>query len=221
MITITEENYLIEIWRIYNTCGTVSINNISQRLSVKKPSANSMVKRLSDLGYIEYLPYKPIVLTDEGRKVALLVLRKHRLTEMFLCQIMNIDQEHVHHIAEQIEHIKSPVFFDKIDSMLNYPKLDPHGEPIPDINGVIPKHNFIKLSLCAIGEPLVIRSISNKSKQLMTLLSKKGITLNNQVHIVSIEEYDGSISVEYNGNTIFLSRDVAEKIMVEKIELPQ
>ena len=216
MATINEERYLVEIWRIENINGEVSINDLSLRLKVKMPSVNSMVKRLFGKAYIDYKPYKPIRLTELGRKEALLVLRKHRLTEMFLCQIMEIGWEHVHTIAEQIEHIKSPLFFNKIDSMLNHPTLDPHGEPIPDINGVLVKQNHIKLCKCEVGDKLIIRTINNKSEELLSLLNKKGISLNCQVEVISIEDYDGSFTLKCNNNEIFLSSEVAERVMVEK-----
>jgi len=119
-------------------------------LSVSTPTANSMIKRLHEKEFVVYEKYKPIKLTEKGKKEAALIVRKHRLTEMFLVEKMGFGWEKVHAIAEQIEHIKSPIFFDKMDELLGYPNLDPHGSPIPNKEGKIEslQNSELKLSDC-------------------------------------------------------------------------
>ena len=135
MITLFEENYLKAIFHLANEKNQVGINEISKFLSIKMPSVNNMMKKFAERKWVIYESYKPLIVTAVGMKEAALVVRKHRLTEMFLAEKMGFGWEQVHEIAEQIEHIDSDIFFDKIDELLNYPKIDPHGSPIPDKEG--------------------------------------------------------------------------------------
>ena len=135
MNSLTEENYLKALYHLINDNDEVSVNDLSRQLNIKMPSVNSMIKKFADKKWVKYESYKPIKLTESGKKEASLIVRKHRLTEMFLVEKMGFGWENVHVIAEQLEHIHSEVFFDKMDEILNYPKVDPHGEPIPDKDG--------------------------------------------------------------------------------------
>src|ERR1039457_2504409 len=135
MISLTEENYLKVLYNLSNEAGEVNVNEISKGLKIKMPTVTSMMKKLAEKKLVHYESYKPLRLTAMGKKEAGLIIRKHRLTEMFLVEKMGFGWEGVHDIAEQIEHIKSPEFFEKMDGLLGYPKIDPHGSPIPDKNG--------------------------------------------------------------------------------------
>ena len=115
--------------------GSVSVNDLSKHLDIKMPTVTSMMKKMAAKKLVAYESYKPLKLTEKGKKEAALIIRKHRLTEMYLVEKMGFGWEEVHNIAEQIEHIKSPELFTKMDELLDYPKFDPHGAPIPDING--------------------------------------------------------------------------------------
>uniref|UniRef100_UPI002657FE3A metal-dependent transcriptional regulator n=1 Tax=Ferruginibacter sp. TaxID=1940288 RepID=UPI002657FE3A len=134
MYTLTEENYLKALFNMANETGEVNVAELSKRLEIKMPTVTSMMKKLSGKKLVHYESYKPLRLTDKGKKEAGLIIRKHRLTEMFLVDKMKLGWEDVHDIAEQIEHIQSRVFFEKMDELLGNPKLDPHGSPIPDKN---------------------------------------------------------------------------------------
>lgn len=120
--TLTEENYLKAIFHLISAENTVTINEISKFLMVKMPTVNNMMKKFSEKGWVIYESYKPLIVTETGRKEAALIVRKHRLTEMFLVEKMNFGWESVHEIAEQLEHIHSVLFFDKMDELLNFPK---------------------------------------------------------------------------------------------------
>ena len=137
MISLSEENYLKAIFHLADKENTVTINEISKFLDVKMPSVNNMMKKFAEKNWVRYESYKPLKITDSGKKQAALVVRKHRLTEMFLVEKMNFGWENVHEIAEQLEHIHSETFFDKMDEILNFPTYDPHWEPIPDKDGNI------------------------------------------------------------------------------------
>ena len=137
MKSLTEENYLKAIFHLIDEDNCFTINELSKLLNIKMPSVNSMMKKFMQKNWVIYESYKPIKLTDLGKKEAALIVRKHRLTEMFLVEKMGFGWEAVHEIAEQLEHIHSEIFFDKMDEFLNYPKVDPPGEPIPDKEGNI------------------------------------------------------------------------------------
>lgn len=216
MITLTEENYLKAIFHLTEKNETVYVNELSKFLNIKMPSVNSMMKKFAEKNWVIYESYKPLKITQEGRKQAALIVRKHRLTEMFLVKQMGFGWEQVHEIAEQIEHIKSEMFFDKIDELLDYPKTDPHGSPIPDKNGNIIQLNWHKLSECKAGQTVVLKALSESSAEFLNFLNQKKLPLNTAITIRNIEAFDQSMEVEYNQQTTTFSAVVCEKLLVEK-----
>ena len=160
MITLSEENYLKAIFHLIDSKNQVTVNEISKFLNIKMPSVNSMMKKFADKNWVIYESYKPLSITKEGKIQAAQVVRKHRLTEMFFVEKMDFGWEEVHEIAEQIEHIKSERFFDKIDELLHYPKVDPHGSPIPDKDGNIIEKNYKKLSECQENQTVIFKSLA-------------------------------------------------------------
>ena len=141
MPTKTKENYLKAIYFLDLKKNNISITDISLKMNVSKPTTNNMVKKMEEKGWVIYEKYKPIKLTSKGKKLGALIVRKHRLTEMFLSQVMSFGWEEVHDIAEEIEHIHSEIFFDRMDELLGFPTTDPHGSPIPDKKGKFNKPN--------------------------------------------------------------------------------
>ena len=138
MASQTIENYLKAIYLSAHPGGTVTTSELAEALGVRLPTVNSMVKRLGEKGLVKYEKYKPLMLTEAGVQQAAQIVRRHRLTEMYLVERMGFGWEEVHDIAEQIEHIKAQPFFDRMDELLEFPKFDPHGSPIPDKEGNIP-----------------------------------------------------------------------------------
>src|SRR5690606_10301530 len=134
-------------------------------LSIKMPTVTSMMKKLSAKKLVHYESYKPVKLTENGKKAAALIIRKHRLTEMYLVEKMGFGWEQVHEIAEQIEHIQSPDFFAKMDELLGFPKLDPHGSPIPDKNGKMVWKDYNKLSECQPKDEVKITAVINATDE--------------------------------------------------------
>lgn len=216
MTTLTEENYLKAIYHLTEKNQTVSVNELSKYLKIKMPSVNSMMKKFAEKNWVIYETYKPLQITPEGRKRAALVVRKHRLTEMFLVDKMGFGWEQVHEIAEQIEHIKSELFFEKIDELLDYPKTDPHGSPIPDKNGNIIKLNYLKLSECKPGQTVIFKALSESPNDLLNYLNQKKLSLKTAIEIIFIEPFDKSITVSYSGKQEIFSNLVCEKLLVEK-----
>ncbi len=215
MITLSEENYLKAIFHLTDEKNQVTVNEISKFLDIKMPSVNSMMKKFAEKKWVIYESYKPLTITKDGIKQAAQVVRKHRLTEMYLVEKMGFGWEQVHEIAEQIEHLKSELFFDKIDELLNYPKVDPHGSPIPDKNGIIIEQHFKKLSECKIGERMIFKAISESTKDFLYYLNQKELILDTEITIVHKENFDQSITVEYFGKKEIFSNMVSEKLLMQ------
>ena len=218
MKSLSEENYLKAIFHLIDDKNTFTVNELSRLLGIKMPSVNSMMKKFVQKNWVIYESYKPIILTDLGKKEAALIVRKHRLTEMFLVHKMGFGWEAVHQIAEQLEHIHSELFFDKMDELLNYPKIDPHGEPIPDKDGNIIQQNLMKLSECKTGDEVALASVTESSDSFLTYLSQRELQLNTKIKILKVEAYDHSMSISFGiGKKETLSKMVCDKILVEKI----
>jgi DtxR family Mn-dependent transcriptional regulator len=216
MISLTEENYLKAIFHLINDENCVTINEMSKLLNVKMPSVNNMMKKFADKKWVIYESYKPIKITDSGKKQAALVVRKHRLTEMFLVEKMNFGWENVHEIAEQVEHIQSDLFFDKMDQLLNFPKFDPHGEPIPDKDGNIIDQHLKKLSICKVGDIVIFSAVTISDDDFLSFLTAKNLELGKEIEIVEIEKYDQSMTVKIDDQQKILSKLVSEKILVKE-----
>lgn len=220
MASQTVENYLKALLVLSNDAGEVSISELSKSLEVKTPTANSMVKKLSEKGLVSYEKYKPLSLTAEGKKSAALILRRHRLTEMFLVEKMGFGWEEVHDIAEQIEHIESPEFFERMDEILGSPTIDPHGSPIPDKNGTIVKKSYEKLSDCVEGESVRLSALTNSSLEFLQYLNSHHLSLGLILKILSVEAFDGSMEVSYrNQDRLSLSKTVCQNLLVEVVEV--
>ncbi len=218
MYTVVEENYLKALSTLANTGDEVSINDLSKRLKIKMPTVNSMMKRFAEKELITYESYKPVRLTAKGKKEAAMVIRKHRLTEMFLVEKMDFNWEEVHEIAEQIEHIKSPLFFEKMDALLGYPKFDPHGSPIPDKNGNVIATAYVPLSQCSVQEEVTLKAVSDSSEAFLRFLNGRSILLGDQLRVLAKEQFDGSMQVEVAGkSTEMFSQLICDKLMVQKI----
>ncbi|MCZ2083504.1 MAG: metal-dependent transcriptional regulator, partial [Flavobacteriales bacterium] len=215
MISLTEENYLKAIFHLRNDDNTVTVNELSKFLNVKMPSVNNMMKKFALKNWVLYETYKPLKITEEGKKQAALIVRKHRLTEMFLVEKMNIGWENVHEIAEQLEHVHSELFFDKMDEILQYPKFDPHGEPIPDKEGNIIALDLQKLSNCKIGDQIIFSAVTVSDDDFLTYLNSKELELGTKLEILEIENYDQSMTIlKDDGIRTTLSKMVCEKILV-------
>ena len=217
MKSLNEENYLKAIFHLIDKDDTFTVNELSKMLNIKMPSVNSMMKKFSQKNWVIYESYKPIKITALGKKEAAHVVRKHRLTEMFLVEKMGFGWEVVHEIAEQLEHIHSEIFFDKMDELLDYPKVDPHGEPIPDKQGNIIQQNLTKLSECKARETVILSAVIDSSDEFLTYLNHRNLSLNSELKILEVEKFDQSMKIEFSGKTETLSKMVCDKILEQKI----
>lgn len=215
MATVTEENYLKALISLADAENKVAVSELSRALGVSKPSANSMVRKLAEAGLVRYEKYKPLRLTPAGRKAAALIVRKHRLTEMFLVEQMGFGWEEVHAIAEQIEHVKSPIFFSRMDELMGAPTVDPHGSPIPDKEGNFVKTSHRRLSDCDSGQTVTIVGLAHDSNDFLHFLNDRELALNSVLTVLHREAFDGSLTVAYDGQTgIIFSKMVGDRILV-------
>jgi DtxR family Mn-dependent transcriptional regulator len=215
----TKENYLKALYKLADEKGRVNLSDLSSALEVSIPSANNMVKKLHSAGWLTYQKYKPLTMTEEGMKKAAAIIRKHRLTEMYLVEKMGFGWDSVHEIAEQIEHVKSEAFFDKMDELLGYQKFDPHGSPIPDKNGNCLELNLEHLSDCKPGQKVILRALSNSDKQFLQFLSSRSIALGVEFEILNKEPYDNSMTLSYKNHLKeVLSQKVCEDLLVSLVD---
>lgn len=214
MISLVEENYLKALFHLsHNGKDEVSVKDLSERLNIKMPTVNSMMKKLSEKNFVFYESYKPLRLTNQGIMRAALIVRKHRLTEMFLVEKMGFGWEEVHEIAEQIEHIQSNAFFDKMDEILEFPTMDPHGSPIPDKDGNFQNMNFKKLSEAKVGEELEFTAVTYSTDEFLKFLNTKNIKLGDCFTVIAIEDFDQSMKVFINGS----QEDIFSKLVTDRM----
>jgi DtxR family Mn-dependent transcriptional regulator len=216
MGSLTEENYIKSMYSLSWEAGEVSVSELAQKLNVKLPTVNSMIKKLAAKKMVSYAPYRGIKLTEKGKKEALSIIRKHRLAELFLVKVMGLGWEEVHEIAEQLEHVNSERFYGRIDELLGYPKADPHGEPIPDIHGKIAPHQRISLSSVSEGQSVKISAVADDEKNFLAHLNAKGLQIGDTITVTKKENYDGSVSLIHKKKEMMLSHQVVDRIWVEK-----
>lgn len=198
MASQTTENYLKALFTLSGKSIHINLRHLAQELGVSLPTANAMVKKLADKGWVVYEKYKPLQLTPHGVQTAALIVRKHRLTEMYLVEKMGFGWEEVHEIAEQMEHIKSERFFDRIDELLGSPHYDPHGSPIPDKQGHMQSLKLRNLAQCTIGETVQITALEQAPDSFLKYLNSKALALGTSLSIIGIEAFDHSLIVAYH-----------------------
>ncbi|WP_457268451.1 metal-dependent transcriptional regulator [Pedobacter sp. UYEF25] len=218
MNSLTVENYLKALFNLSNDKGEVNVNELSKHLNIKMPTVNSMMKKLFEQDFVHYESYKPVRLTEMGKKEAALVIRKHRLTEIFLVEKMGFGWEEVHDIAEQVEHVRSVAFFDKMDQLLGHPKFDPHGAPIPDKEGKVVQRTYKSLSDCKVGEKVIFKSVTDSSKDFLKFLNKKDLSLGTEITVTAIEAFDQSTTIDYGNHVAeILSKVACQNMRIDRI----
>lgn len=218
MFSLSEENYLKAIFHLENKySGGVSTNALAEEMETKASSVTDMVKKLADKKLVKYRKYQGVKLSEEGKKTAIEVIRKHRLWEVFLVEKLNFSWDEVHDIAEQLEHIKSGKLTDKLDMFLGQPKRDPHGDPIPDAEGNFRIANNLLLADLQKGEAGICVGVKDSSSEFLRYLDKNGISLGKEIHIVYKEEYDQSILIKVEMRELRISQTVSNNLFVRPI----
>ena len=216
-ISFTEENYLKVIHRLSEaTSEDISTNAVAELMQTKAASVTDMLRKLAEKCWVNYQKYQGVRLSAEGEKIALSIVRKHRLWEVFLVDKMGFNWDEVHEIAEQLEHIESDQLVNKLDEYLGFPKTDPHGDPIPNKDGILPELAYSHLSDIKATKTCKLMGVAQDSAVFLQLLTKLNLNLGAKLDIQEINEFDRSIFVSINDAApIFISHEVAKNILVK------
>ena len=215
-MTFSEENYLKTIYHLTTAPGDdVSTNAIAEKMETKASSVTDMLKKLAEKELINYKKYQGVSLTDKGKLSAKMIVRKHRLWEVFLVEKLDFSWDEVHDVAEQLEHIKSEKLINKLDAFLGNPTEDPHGDPIPDASGSIIK--IEKQLLCDLLENQtgICVGVKDTSSEFLKYLDKQGISLGTKIDIVSKEAFDLSLKIKINNQEVTISNKIASNLFVK------
>jgi DtxR family transcriptional regulator, Mn-dependent transcriptional regulator len=216
-MTLSEENYLKTIYHL-TTLGKaeVSTNAIAEKMETKASSVTDMLKKLAEKDLINYKKYQGVSLTVKGELTAKMIVRKHRLWEVFLVEKLDFSWDEVHDIAEQLEHIKSDKLINKLDDFLGNPTEDPHGDPIPDVNGKILKKEQLLLSDLKENQTGICVGVKDTSSEFLKYLDKQEIALGSKIEFISKEEFDLSLRIKVNDVELSISNKIASNLYVKK-----
>lgn len=211
----SEENYIKAIFHLEKKDGTVTTNELSAELQTKPASVTDMLKKLRDKKLVHYKAYYGFRLSTEGRKVALLIIRRHRLWEFFLAEKLKFSWDEVHAVAEDLEHVSSKKLIDKLDEFLGFPRFDPHGDPIPDKDGKIETTRQVPLTELPINKTAVVCHVSDQSTEMLELLNHKKIAIGTKLEIKKKFNYDQSLEIRIRQQTpTNISGELAKNIYV-------
>lgn len=218
IFSITEENYIKAIYHLQQADGNVSTNEVAKELATKAASVTDMLKKLKQKKILNYEKYQGFRLSSEGKKIALGIVRKHRLWEYFLVEKLQFGWDEVHEVAEELEHISSKKLIDKLEVFLEYPKFDPHGDPIPDINGKMVAQPQINLTDLAINQLAEISSVGIQSTELLEVLKHKNISIGTKLEVKKKFVFDHSVEIKIKGQNAFtISQQLAQALFVKMV----
>jgi DtxR family Mn-dependent transcriptional regulator len=219
MPTSTVEDYLKRILVEEQAVAAgelISTGRIATALGVAPGTVTAMVKALSDGGLVIYEPYSGVRLTAAGRQLAAHVLRRHRIVELFLVQVLKMDWSEVHHEAESLEHAVSDRVLERMDEMLGHPQVDPHGDPIPDPQGAIRAPNLESLLECPLGRPLEVSRVADQSPEFLQLVERRGLKPGSGLEVTRRDATAAVVElVLSSGEKLSLGERAASKIYVE------
>jgi len=214
--SVSEENYIKAIFHLQQQEGTVTTNELAGELNTRPASVTDMMKKLKAKKLVHYQPYRGFRLSAEGNKVALGIIRRHRLWEYFLAEKLKFSWDEVHAVAEDLEHVSSKKLIEKLDEFLGFPKVDPHGDPIPDMNGKIEQSSRQCLASLPANKLVVVSHVSNQSNEILDLLKHKKIGIGTKLEIKKRFVFDDSMEIKIGRQPVFtISKQVAENIFVK------
>lgn len=213
--SVSEENYIKTIFHLQGKEGTVTTNELAGQLKTRPASVTDMMKKLKVKKLLHYQPYKGFRLSAEGIKVALGIIRRHRLWEFFLAEKLKFSWDEVHEVAEELEHVSNKKLIEKLDAYLGYPKSDPHGDPIPDANGKIETGRKISLNAIPLQTTGKVTGVTNQSNEILELLEHKKIRIGTRIEVRKKFDFDQSLEIRAGKQSIVnISRELAENILV-------
>ena len=219
MKNISKEDYLSVIYKSADDNGEIKANQIAEQLNISAAAVTDMLRKLSQEGYVNYKRYKGTKLTKSGEEYARSMVRRHRIWELFLHQVVGLPWDKVHDEAHNLEHSASDELINRMEEMLDYPEYDPHGDPIPDKNGKLPKGNSgVPLSTVDPGKKVRVNRVHDFDSSFLQYVSKIGIELNKEVIVVKAMEFDHSLLVEIDNKETSISSKVAANIFVTEVK---
>ena len=219
-MTLTEENYLKTIYHLEKTSnGEVSTSSIAEEINTKASSVTDMIQRLADKELLSYTPYRGVTLMEAGRKHAISVIRKHRLWECFLLEKLHFSWDEVHEIAEELEHIQSDKLTDRLDEFLGFPKVDPHGDSIPDRHGNFQKVQKQLLSECPDGFEGVFIGVRDTSPEFLRYLDKHSISIGNVIKVYFREPFDQSVEIGIQSKKLVITQKTANNLYLQSTKV--
>jgi len=217
-LSIAEENYIKSIYHLQQLHESVNTNALADHLKTRPASITDMLKKLQSKGLVLYNPYKGFKLSRDGNKAALMIIRRHRLWEVFLVDQLHFSWEEIHEVAEELEHVRSKKLIDKLDAFLSHPKFDPHGDPIPDSNGRVSVQQQLPLSELPLNKQAVITSVQNQSTELLSFLTSHHIMIGTRLEVKRKLPFDNSIEIKFkNRQSLNISEQVANAIQVNPL----
>ena len=215
-MTTSEENYLKVIYHLSNLSPKgVNTNAIAAMLDTKASSVTDMLKKLSEKDWINYQKYQGVSLTDKGKFNAKIIVRKHRLWEVFLVEKLGFAWDEVHEVAEELEHIQSEKLINQLDQFLNFPSFDPHGDPIPNAKGEIIKIEKQLVSEIEVGRTITCVGVKDTSVDFLQYLNKQNISLGTKMKVLEKEPFDGTLKIEINKSVLVISDKIATNLYVK------
>lgn len=212
------EDYIKGVYKLESGGKKATTSALAKLLSVGDGSVTEMLRKLSDKQLIHYKPYQGVGLTEHGRRMALKILRRHRLWEMFLAQFLGYTWDEVHQQAERLEHITSDELERRLDKALGYPKVDPHGDPIPSADGELDHPEYTSLMTCEAGDVVKVLRVSDDEPQILQHATRLGVGLNTRITVREKMDFDGSMTIKVGTKQQFISREVAGAIFVERMD---
>ena len=217
-MTFSEENYLKTIYHLTTVLDAeVSTNAIAEKMETKASSVTDMLRKLAEKNLVNYKKYQGVSLTENGKLTAKMIVRKHRLWEVFLVEKLDFSWGEVHEVAEQLEHIKSEQLINKLDDFLGNPTEDPHGDPIPDAQGRIIKTDKQLLSDLVVNQTGICVGVKDSSSEFLKYLDKQEIALGSKIEIISKETFDSSTKIRVNAQELTISNKIATNLFVKVV----
>lgn len=217
-ISQTEENYLKAIYKIQEQSDKpASTNAIAGAMNTSAASVTDMIKRLSEKDLVNYERYRGVTMTDSGQQIATSLIRKHRLWEVFLVEKLDFSWDEVHDIAEQLEHIQSEELIERLDEYLSFPRFDPHGDPIPDADGVFAFRKQVLLAEIKVGEIGIVVGVQDHTSDFLQYLDRMQLTLGTEIKLLERYAYDDSVKILLSSaKEIVISKKVSQHLFIQK-----
>ncbi len=214
--SFTEENYVKAIYHLETKGDVANTNKLAEAMQTRAASATDMLKKLTRKKLVTYKPYYGCNLTPRGKSLALLIIRRHRLWEFFLSEKLGFNWQEVHDVAEELEHVGSEKLINKLDEFLGYPKVDPHGDPIPDFKGNMVEPEQFSLADYALNKSGIVVKIGEQSPALLEVLEQKKIGIGSRIKVLQKADFDQSMEIKINNkHTAHISKVLAENIFIK------